>query len=258
MMFKSLDLDIWGSCVTRDPMEFSVHIDVAEYFARMSIVSAVDARPNAEVIRQLKLVSSPSAFHQRSIEKDFGRHGFSRLSAGDRSRLLVVDLIEERFPLGVLADGKYVTLSDPAVMYSNLPELVEKRISPWSEERFKLFVNALSRFRDAVGERPVVIHRAFYAGSQSSYLGYNEHLRRCYDVLAESLSPIGQVEVESEFRRASAVHKWKAGPYHYVDEYYRRFLVLLGRILDCEIEVDPLATMQSTDGQVKIRSVEDN
>lgn len=139
----------------------------------------------------------------------------------------MIDLIEERTPLGRTACGSIVTLSEAATRFSNAEALVTETIAPWSDEHVRLFEASMAKLTRAVGSRPTILHRAFYAENRSAHPQINRALEHFYDLVAKALPHAVIVEVDESLRCAEDDHKWGSGPFHYIDDYYRTALAAL-------------------------------
>lgn len=152
---------------------------------------------------------------------------------------MIIDLTEERSPLLTDGYGHFVTHSPQVSENSNIERIFSKRLEPFSPEHIELFKKYLPSFAGEISKIadgiPVVIHRAFFAGTHFSH--NNECLKEFYDLLARNLPQSISIEVPKEMRVSSVMHKW--GPYalHMGDEYYKYLLHLISRKLDITIHI---------------------
>ena len=104
-----IDVSIFGSCVTRDALEFeedeNQRLELKTYIARQSIISSID-KPIKCCEEDIKL-NSP--FQRRMVLWDLKKNAFELLSS-DNSRYLIIDFIDERLGLCKL-NGSVVTCS---------------------------------------------------------------------------------------------------------------------------------------------------
>lgn len=231
-------IDSFGSCVSRDSIEFIHTAKVRNYCARQSIVSAVSNKPHSGTIQALSIREGTHNFHRRCIEHDFSKVSLDLLNQTENvDTPLVVDLIEERMPLAVTKCGELVTYSQAAREFSNINELVERRIPQFSQEYVDLFEKSVNVFADRLKDRIVVIHKAFYAKGDWEFTKANEVLEYFYKKMILAFGNSIAVEVEEEFRISEANHKWGIAPYHYVDAYYMRFVDLMSHCFSGELSV---------------------
>lgn len=162
---------------------------------------------------------------------------------------MIIDLTEERHPLLTDGAGHFVTLSVDARENTNLEKLFFKRIDPFTSEHVKLVRAFLPSFSREIsklhGIEHIVVHRAFFAGTDSRTIHINNCLKEFYDLLEQHLQKCVSVEVTQEIRVTSIVHKW--GPYglHMIDEYYKYFLYLVSKELNTDIRINNDISVQS-------------
>lgn len=101
-------ISIYGSCASRDVFSLTQdkHFELKAYIARQSIISAVAPRIPEGALS----LHNPSSFRQRAVECDLQKTAFEMLRQS-KSDYLLIDLIDERFPLLPLF-GSYVTASN--------------------------------------------------------------------------------------------------------------------------------------------------
>lgn len=247
--FVFKDVCILGSCVSRDAIEFGKDMNVARYSGRQSLVSMTSGRASDQVLEKLTLAKDINSFHQRSIEDDFTSSALIKLAVVPETFPVVIDFIEERVPLGRTPCGNYITLSEAAVLHSNAEQLVTERIAPWSPVYRELFEQAVPDFVKGLGNRPVILHRAFYAPGASDYHHINETLGQYYDLVQAALPEAKVIEVEPDLRKAEPKHKWGSGPYHYIDAYYHGFLKQLESLTSQPIAIKPDFSLRQLDSQ---------
>ena len=218
------EVNIFGSCVTRDALEFAQGLAVGKYCARQSVISAVAPPPAPKTLAALRFNPGTHPFHKRCVEEDFAKTTLARLADRVLDEFVIVDFIEERMPLAETRCGTFVSYSQVATQYSNAAELVVRLVPAYSIEYVMLFARALERFAAGLQGRPVVLHRAFYAPDGGEHDRANRTLACLYDLATDALRPRAVIEVEPVLRAASATHKWGAAAYHYVDAYYRDFV----------------------------------
>lgn len=217
-----LRVDIWGSCVTRDSLEFSNNIEINKYCARSSIISAVAPPAVMDTINILELKKDIRPFHKRVIDEDLHKTALQDL---DIKNILLLDFIEERVPIGLTICGTYITYSRVLSKFSNNgKQLLQRIIQPFSDEHADLFLTSIDKFAKRIGDKQVFIHKAFYAKTNREFKKENEILSLYYKKAAKAFSNAIVIEVDKAFRISNPGHRWGAAPYHYIDEYYRQFL----------------------------------
>lgn len=237
--------NIFGSCVSRDSLEFADGVVVRQYSGRQSIVSAFIERPGSATLDKLIISSNSKEFHRRCIEEDFYKTAVNKIKCRSQNEILVIDLIEERMPLGVTDCGTYISLSDAARLFSNACDLVVKEIKPWSRNHLDLLLSKFESCGTCFGGRRVIIHRAFYAEDQRSFASINGVLRDLYDELEHKFSDVVCIEVPVDLRRQNMLHKWRPGPYHYIDGYYHNFVQQMRDNLNLPINISDSYTLNS-------------
>ena len=241
----------WGSCITRDALEFAADATIAAFASRASIVSACTPPFPQERLKGLHIAPDLGNFQRRVIEDDLNKTGLARLDSsftqnegGGRQvsgTILIIDLTEERHPLLTDGAGHFVTLSVDARQNTNLEKLFFKRIEPFSSEHVRLVKAFLPSFARKIsklhGIDHIVIHRAFFAGTDSRIVHINNCLKEFYDILEQHLLKSISIEVPKELRVSGIMHKW--GPYglHMVDEYYKCLLHFVSRELGIPIQI---------------------
>lgn len=241
----------WGSCITRDALEFAADATIAAFASRASIVSACTPPFPQERLKGLHIAPDLGNFQRRVIEDDLNKTGLARLDSsftqneGGRQvsgTILIIDLTEERHPLLTDGAGHFVTLSVDARQNTNLEKLFFKRIEPFSSEHVRLVKAFLPSFARKIsklhGIDHIVIHRAFFSGTDSRIVHVNNCLKEFYDLLEQYLKKCVSIEVPQGIRVTSIVHKW--GPYglHMIDEYYKYLLCLISKELKTEIRIN--------------------
>lgn len=242
-------ISIFGSCVSRDLLAFSDSscVELINYIARQSVISAVCA----PVELDSSLLTLSSAFQNRMVAGDFGKNAFALLSSRP-SDYLIIDLIDERFPLKII-DNSYITRSNEFRLsvgrkYENCPEF-EKLISGKSliingenaEKYIELFCRRIrANFRD---DR-IILHRALMADCYTDENGelhafpnavladndrLNGILNTMYDLLQKYLPGINVLDIPQP--TASQGHKWGLAPMHYSDSYYSSVMEMVKSII---------------------------
>ena len=100
---------IFGSCVSRDILNYpqaKAQFALVDYYARSSIAS-LGARP-IDMPSSVQGISSK--FQKKMVERDINKDFLTDL-ARLQFDVLLIDLIDERFPLYVEPDGRVCTMS---------------------------------------------------------------------------------------------------------------------------------------------------
>jgi len=240
-------ISIFGSCTSRDL--FRLHpeapFELKSYIARQSVLSAI----SPPVPLDMEVIQLDSAFQRRCVWQDFHKTTFDMLK-NDGSEWLLIDLIDERFPLAKL-QGSYVTKSGLAVdggVIGTAETLVRRRKGPdyymdgiCIRDGVKSFCRKL---KDIYPSDHIVIHKALMVEQYKSAEGLlqpfseheievarqvNEMLRYMYGLLEEFL-PEAQVIDCIENYVGSELHTWGRATVHYEDEYYAEVIRRLGII----------------------------
>lgn len=99
-------IDIWGSCVSRDTLEYMPDIAVGAYVARQSAI--VSLSPASDVAVPSDRLGSD--FQKRMLEGDRGADVVARLSEPGAT-LLLLDLVDERRGVWEFPSGAFLTNS---------------------------------------------------------------------------------------------------------------------------------------------------
>jgi hypothetical protein len=242
---SSHKINIFGSCVSRDSVEFARGLTVGLYAARQSVVSAVAAPVARATLDALTFSDGTHEFHRRCVLDDFRKTTLNQIEAFPPDEILVVDFIEERVALGVTAPGTFVTYSQAASSFSNARSLLTRLIEPYSDDHVALFADSIGDFARRLQGRPVVLHRAFYAeGPSWDHAHANRVLGEFYDRFQACIDPVAVIEMPRELRVFSPVHKWGPAPYHYIDDYYRHFVAQWAAALDPSVSLKESFTLQ--------------
>ena len=168
---------IFGSCVSRDALEFAPRgrFELAGYFARTAMASAFASRPVTDV----ELEGIESAFQRRMVQADVQKVLGTFLEQEDFD-ILLHDPIDERFNLLRLGDGALVTRS-PEFTRAHDPFQGRNTatISSGSSEFLALWEWGWREFiarLDRRGMRGTVrVNRVFWATRTHSGMGFGNH-----------------------------------------------------------------------------------
>lgn len=245
---KSISISIFGSCVSRDLFEYDKEkkISLCQYVARQSLISAVSAPLKQENL----VLSLDSNFQKRMVEMDLLKTAFEYLKSKP-SDYLIIDLIDERFPL-VCFNGSYFTASNEGVkgygLFNSLKKL-HKKITNGGlfiesnnvDEYIDIFCKKLNELY--TNDR-IIIHRAllvdYYTDKNGKTVEFkknhiknnkqvNSILNYMYDALVAKLPGVAVID-EMAKTTGDESHKWGLAPMHYQENYYLRVLKRLSKI----------------------------
>lgn len=247
--FSEKTVNIFGSCVSRDLLEFGIEKNLAlkSYTARSSILSTVS---KVLPVRE-KDVHLASKFQKKQVLKDLSKSFWVELSE-NVSDYLIIDFIDERFPIGKYKNT-YLTLSNEFLeshYLENQYEIVE-RVK--EEENFFVEGKMLTSYLDDFVENllelyapgQIILHRAKHVDKYLSknrsikkfskaYLQRNQKLNTMldymYDYVEQKLPGCISLDFHGEYY-ADENHKWGLSTMHYEQDYYIRVLNELSAIL---------------------------
>ncbi len=209
-----------------------------------SLISAMSPPPEGILDRP---VEAENPYRTDCLCKDLYKTLLHTGSTQARScRVVLLDFLEERFPVGRTRDGAYVTISD-ALKSSNLWGRLElEEIGPFSEEFMALwreqcarFVGLLkTRYRDA----QVILVKMFLAGehgkpggARTPFAGEwiaaaNSRLRELYEEFIQLYGELDTIEMPEEDFYTDDDFRHGCYPWHLNEEFYQE---LGGRIERC-------------------------
>lgn len=253
-----ITMNIFGSCVSRDVLEVQQErkISLRNYIARESIVSAV-SRP---VLLETDRLNLDSNFQKNMVMHDFQKDAFE-LFKKERSDVILIDLIEERFPLAKI-DDSYVTYSNELMLsaYIDKPKLIRwhKKASPmrwlskgkdckWEIGKInadKVIAEFSQRLLGLYHSSQIIMHEVYlsdcYINSEKqvclfpkNHLKNNKMVNEQYEYMYhrfEKCIPGVQIINCSKEYMADENHKWGLSPMHFQKEYYEKVLEEIYRI----------------------------
>lgn len=231
------ELDIWGSCVSRDV--FGSNNDVVKnYIARQSIISSLQKPAN---IFENELENS-SKFKLSMIASDIDKSVYSKLSE-EHSDWLLIDFIDERFPLLKL-NSTYLTLSNELLeSYSRVKEFeiierkYDKGVLTFETVPLESYIQKFSEKIIKIYKDKIILHRVYlsdvYVNKDNEICYFdnnviknnqkiNKYLSYYYENLEKYIPKIHMVQAIGF--PACENHKWGLGPMHFIDEYYRNIM----------------------------------
>ena len=231
---------IYGSCVTRDAVEFwdPSELELAGYVARQSLLSAMSPPGDADAFR---LSTIDSSFQRRMFRGDVESSLIPALveSMADVD-LILWDLTDERNGVQLLPNGGLVTrmpnLSKPNMSREPLGEA----IGVDAPEHFSLWNRALDEFLQRLSDNGLldrlVLNDTRWAtvDDEGGEFGPEEvFLNPSLDKMSRSIrSAAVPVAVPEASTLVAAVgHKWGRAPFHFVESAYRSMTKDLMRIV---------------------------
>lgn len=225
---------ILGSHVTRDALLDGVdQFEVVNHVGRASLVSMFWARPApAEAIVQIAEHSTPS--RQRNLLNDLCKTTVTSLTTAAFD-WLVIDLIDERFPLIPMGPSLVTCTGD--LMACGIERDESKLLAVENEARMRLWEMAVEVLFEHVPAEKIVVNRVYWAGrnvdgtvvvSAEVVDRQNRLLARMYDHL-ERRGAGNVIEYPDEFRLADPLHPWGSSPFHLSPAFYRHTLEQLAR-----------------------------
>lgn len=238
-------LAIFGSCVSRDTIEFadprSVRLET--YIARQSLAAAF--APKRDVWADAEAPKLDSPFQRSAVERDL-RGKFAELVEASRNvDLVLMDLVDERGGVLRFADGSSLTKS---LELSNSGFLDTAEEATWlkfgSDAHFEAWETGVSALDAALAragllDKVVFIKNAWasvslegdtfpFNESRLDPVAVNAMSERYWDAL--SARGFAFVEVPDGLCVTTEQHRWGVAPFHYVDEFYQYVLQQLATL----------------------------
>ena len=249
-----LTFDIWGSCVTRDALEFILNCNINIYVSRQSIISACSQNISPSEIKRIKLNNNIGGFHKRVITEDIYKTSLRRLNNCSSTNILIIDLIDERNGL-LFFDNTYITHSLALREHSNIEFLSKYKIYAFSKKYTELFCNKITLFCNKIkssipnDRKYIIIHKAYYSDpTNDKFIKINNTLKLYYSLLEKYLPNAISIEVPCQYRLSSIYHKWGEAPYHYIDEYYLNFIKVMSYKISQQLEIKSNYSAQLREG----------
>lgn len=222
---KTLNIDIFGSCISRDPFELkNNNYIVKNYFARSSLVSLLykPLQINTETVKW------PSNFVKRTVNDDLLKR-FATYSKSPNSKVIVVDLIQERYSLSSFKDSYYTYSA-----YHKKAEIPRGKFIS-GKEHLDLFESKIFEISNFFKEYDfVILHEAnlakYYIDEEGQEINFKltdkdkffiENGQEYYNLLKDKLDNVYTLSLKGY--NGASKHKWGLSPSHYEDEYYQKF-----------------------------------
>jgi hypothetical protein len=192
---------------------------------------------------------------ERDVRKDF----FNDL-AGLQFDLLLLDLIDERFPLYIEPDGKVCTLSIELFSSGFSGDTGRgSRIYSGSEEFWRLWeagwLILVNKLKDLGVLDRLRVNRVFWSSRtenggnfephypDSQIHSANQFLGRMYQRISTDIPSEQFLRFDDGLMTGSITHTWGISPFHYIDAYYHAAIQQLGA---WSMENKGIATSQKT------------
>lgn len=228
---------IHGSCVSRDAFTWAGERapPLVDYFARSSVASAYGSEP----VPDLFSGRLQSSFQRRQVQHDFEKT-LRRVLVEKTYELLLLDFVDERFPLYRTDGGGVVTISAELSRCGFPDDLPGHVVAAFSDEHFVLWeagwrnlVSLLDRCQRLSRLRVNAVWWAASAENGSSFGAKmsthrialaNRHLARLYDRVAVDLAPSQLLRFPPALFEGGLAHQWGLAPFHYTDAAYAAML----------------------------------
>ena len=235
---SSKSISIFGSCVSRDVLEFYKNDDLTlkNYIARQSIISAI-SKPITVEEQDVKLTSN---FQKKQILNDLRKTTFDIL-LNNKSDYLIIDLIDERFRVGKYEDS-YFTISQDFVNsgilksdYDIVNVAIRKRKYYFDGRELDFYVNEFcDRVCSIYNDDKIILHKALFVDRYINKLNkvkkfpldririnkiVNKKINYIFKILKLRFPNALVIDITPKYY-ASENHRWGLAQMHYQDEYY--------------------------------------
>lgn len=237
MSSEPIDLMIWGSCVSRDSVEFfpADSYKIRRYVARQSLISANKPVSNPESLE----LTFPSKFQTRMYKSDLAGNALEQIAAMAKqcdNPLLIVDLMDERGGILEGPDGSVITTEPNAVgrgvlnkvgpswnrhlfssleyffrLAKTLPSIQRSLEEMGIWDRTYLLPARWAEIDDQGNPTKTILFKSVQAA--------NEHYGDVYEMFSEA--GWKSLPIEDLTPVAKVGHQWGLAPFHYTDDYYK-------------------------------------
>lgn len=233
---KYMNILIYGSCVSRDALEFDTikKINIKGYFARSSLASSM-CDVNITGISTEKISSS---FQRRMVESDLSKD-LHKVIADAEYDLLLLDFIDERFDLWISPNGGVCTLSNELMQSGFIPprnEIVKSGSEQWFSYWESGWITLLDTLNQTGQIKKLLINEVYWSektANGSDYLptystvginAANNTLKRIYERVKRDISETQFIKFDTTELVGAESHKWGKSPFHYQDELYKKIV----------------------------------
>lgn len=233
---------IAGSCVSRDALTFLKNdYELISYHARSSLATLNFKSVSESYFAQINNISSN--FQKKMVEFDFNRELLCNIEKRQYD-LLFMDLIDERFNLGVLGDNCLITCSSEFYKTNIQPNNIVLANTPDFMQAWYQGVDVLfNKLIDLDDINKVRVQKAFWTSTLDNGLilekyppkiinQQNDKLKKMYEYLEKYLLPEQFIDIPSDLIKINSNHKWGVSPFHYIDNYYE---FIISKLLDNSI-----------------------
>lgn len=227
-------LFIYGSCVSRDALEFFPQgsWELVGYVPRQSLIAA--ARPASGY--RIDLSRLRSRFQRRITQGTISGSLFPSLRAATDVDLVLWDLTDERTGVFEFANGAYLTRTvelDGAGLTTQIARDALRHVPFGSDEHFALWQVAALQFRDTLGQAGLIDKTVVIAPPWAATDTHGRPTPASYGVPAEQANQayerylqfaeqiLGSPRLTASPVYGDVAHKWGLAPFHYDDETYR-------------------------------------
>lgn len=234
MLLEKAKFCIFGSCVTRDIFGEDLAGTVAVYLAR----SSLGAQMGEAIANERVAAAVSSQFQRRMVLGDMENTLWSVIRS-DRSDLMILDFIDDRFDILRAPNGALHTVSSEYLAASKalmLPSIPPSDVISWnSPEKMELWKSGwmkLCAMLDAEGRLDrLVVNRVFWAdrladgtmlhnGNVSYIKRANDFLHQIYEYIDLVQPGCSALRYDSALFRADPAHRWGLSAFHYIPELY--------------------------------------
>lgn len=233
-MPQSVCVSVLGSCVTRDAFADVTcpDFELDGYAARTSLASLA-CQPHVDPAI-LKAITS--SFQRRMVGDDM-RKSFWAMVEQMRARWLILDLIDDRFDLGLFADGGANTLSAEYKKVSRLSDPPIARLIPARSTRYiELWEQGFERLSAMAQQRgiKIVVNCVYYVPLANGTPAENDAVAAVNTYLESRyayMSGVEKITYDPGQIEADPHHKWGATHFHYTQRTYEAFMAKLRMIV---------------------------
>lgn len=244
---------IFGSCVTRDPVDSLIGkvVDLVGYHSKSSFISQCSRSTEPFPLE----IPAGSDFGSRVVREDVEKSILGTLATNDYDFLLV-DFVDDRLPLYHLAGCLYTGSRFFENSYSDHIDYSTKPLSVFSKDGQDRFISAVLEFFSSlvdsgVPQEKIIVHRAWWsrfyesAGARHKFAdeklsevhAFNSLAAKAYKRIKEAWPESRYIECPVESIVADAGHKWGLDPFHFGENYNAAFRDRLTGILNGDASV---------------------
>lgn len=261
-MESPIKIFILGSCVSRDPFEFSEagDFEIVDYVARTSIAS-LGAQP---FVDEKILENIESNWQRQMVFCDMNKSTYSKLAEKEFD-ILLIDLIDERFGLAI--DGSSIHTVSTEYKKALYSPNNYKFIKSIDEHKFRCWEKGLEKLvifiKENGYEDKVVINKLYWTvqgeplqNTLEERYGYqyidnvNANLDRMYARFKEKIPGSRFLEYSNLDIKVDVNHKWGLEPFHYCKDMQLKQLSVLKKLYsDMQHQHDGLSYFEDDKGR---------